>query len=146
MCFGHDGSGALRRSLEEKGVDRRGFLRGALASAAGAALVVGGGPAASAAAQANPLRRPGGARLSKVPPGQISIQLYTLRSVMTGNGVDATLASLADLGYPKVELAGLYGRTPAKMRTTLDELGIRPSSSHSAWRTSSSRKSTTLCF
>jgi len=111
-------------------VDRRGFLRGALASAAGAALVVGGGPAASAAAQANPLRRPGGARLSKVPPGQISIQLYTLRSVMTGDGVDATLASLADLGYPKVELAGLYGRTPAKMRTTLDELGIRPSSSH----------------
>lgn len=122
MCFGFNAPGALRRSLEEKGVDRRSFLRGAAAVGVGVGLAGVGGTAAIAA--------PGGRKGRPVPPGLISIQLYTLRSIMRGEGVDATLASLADFGYTKVELAGLYGRTADSMRSTLDSLGITPSSSH----------------
>lgn len=123
MCFGFNAPGALRRSLEEKGVDRRSFLRGAAAVGVGVGLAGFGGTAAIAAPAAKAAGR-------RVPPGLISIQLYTLRSIMRGEGVDATLASLADFGYTKVELAGLYGRTAEAMRSTLDSLGITPSSSH----------------
>lgn len=131
MCFGFNAPGALRRSLEEKGVDRRNFLRGAAAAGvsvglAGVGLASFGGTAAVAAPAAQAARAAGRA----VPPGLISIQLYTLRSIMRGDGVDATLASLAGKGYTKVELAGLYGRTAEAMRSTLDSLGITPSSSH----------------
>jgi sugar phosphate isomerase/epimerase len=90
--------------------------------AGGAALAAAPGLLSPAAAAVSGIRR--------VPPGRISIQLYTLRSVMNGSGVDQTLATLADLGYPRVELAGLYGRTAADMRRTLDSLGLRSSSSH----------------
>ncbi|PRA01957.1 xylose isomerase [Arthrobacter sp. MYb229] len=120
MCFGFNAPAALKRSLEQNDVGRRGFLRGAVALGAGAGLVALGGTTALAAPTG---RRP-------VPPGQISIQLYTLRSIMQGEGVDSALASLADYGYTKIELANLYGRTAGQMRATLDSLGLTPSSSH----------------
>ncbi|WP_326963805.1 sugar phosphate isomerase/epimerase family protein [Arthrobacter sp. PL16] len=123
MCFGFDAKGALRQSLEQKGFDRRNFLRGAVAAGVGAGLAGVGGTAAMAA----PVGKAAGQR---VPPGLISIQLYTLRSIMSGAGVDSTFQKLADYGYTKVELAGLYGRTAESMRSTLDSLGITPSSSH----------------
>ena len=128
MCYGYDGEGALRDSLERRGASRRSFLRGSLATAAGVAVL---GTAGTAGAQA-PAQKPAGkpAKGRPVPPGKISIQLYTLRSIMTGAGVDQTLAHLADTGYPRVELAGYYGRTAAQLRSQLDGLGIRASSSH----------------
>jgi sugar phosphate isomerase/epimerase len=94
-----------------------------MAAGVGVGLAGIGGTAAVAA----PLGQGAG---RAVPPGLISIQLYTLRSIMRGEGVDATLASLANFGFTKVELAGLYGRTAEAMRSTLDSLGITPSSSH----------------
>ncbi|MHA7290888.1 sugar phosphate isomerase/epimerase family protein [Arthrobacter sp. MDT3-24] len=94
-----------------------------MAAGVGVGLAGIGGAAAVAAPAAQAAGRP-------VPPGLISIQLYTLRSIMRGDGVDATLASLANYGFTKVELAGLYGRTAEAMRSTLDSLGIKPSSSH----------------
>ncbi|WP_307000326.1 sugar phosphate isomerase/epimerase [Arthrobacter sp. V1I7] len=114
--------------MEEKGVDRRSFLRGAVVAGVAAGVGVGlAGIGGTAAVAATPVAQAAG---RAVPPGLISIQLYTLRSIMRGEGVDATLASLAKFGFTKVELAGLYGRTAGAMRSTLDSLGITPSSSH----------------
>jgi len=121
MCFGFNAPAALKRSLEQKEVGRRGFLSGAAALGATIGLAgMGVAPAMAAPAGVRP-----------VPPGLISIQLYTLRSIMNGDGVDQTLAALANYGYSKVELAGFYGRTAEQLRATLDSFGITPSSSHS---------------
>lgn len=123
MCYGYDGEGALRRSLEERGMSRRSLLRRALVGSAGAAaLAATGAPGLAAHAVESGVR--------PVPPGRISIQLYTLRSIMRGDGVDATVAKLGEMGYPRVELAGYYGRTATQMRSLLDSAGIRASSSH----------------
>ena len=128
MCFGYDGEGALRRSLEEKGASRRSLFRGAAAGVAGAA-VLGSGLAAPASATSSRGNGHGGRRT--VPHDEISIQMYTLRAAMTTpEGVDLVLGRLAQYGYEKVELAGLYGRTASAMRAQLNDLGIRASSSH----------------
>ncbi|MDN3481326.1 sugar phosphate isomerase/epimerase [Arthrobacter sp. APC 3897] len=74
--------------------------------------------------------KPGHKGNRPVPPGQISIQMYTLRSIMAGENIDANFAKLARYGYDRVELAGLYGRTAKDIRKTLNRLGIRASSSH----------------
>jgi sugar phosphate isomerase/epimerase len=129
MCFGYDGEGALRRSLEEKGASRRSLFRGAALGAAGVATV-GAGLAAPAVAAGRPGRGHGG-RSRAVPHDRISIQLYTLRSALGGEpGFDVVLQRLAQYGYEKVEMAGYYGRTAAQMRAFLDGLGIRATSSH----------------
>ncbi|TMR99879.1 sugar phosphate isomerase/epimerase family protein [Nonomuraea basaltis] len=107
MCYGY---GPSRRSLLTAGL---GLGAAALA-------------AASPAAAATP-HHPGGDR---VPPDQISIQLWTVRDDLAQN-YDATLAYLAEIGYPKVELAlGYFGRTAQQLRAFLDGIGIRASSSH----------------
>ncbi|MFG1705083.1 sugar phosphate isomerase/epimerase family protein [Nonomuraea sp. M3C6] len=107
MCYGY---GPSRRSLLAAGL---GLGTAALA-------------AASPAAAATPHQT--GAH--RVPPGQISIQLWTVRDDLAQN-YDTTLAYLAEIGYPKVELAlGYFGRTAQQLREFLDGLGIRASSSH----------------
>ena len=75
---------------------RRTFLGTALATGAAVALP------ATASAAGHPRRR-------RVPKESISIQLYTLRSIM-GDDPEPVLSALADIGYRKVELAGTYGR------------------------------------
>ena len=126
MCYGHDGNAALCRSLEHRGIGRRSFLRGAL----GATVAAGIGGAALAGA------RPAQAAIprvgtTKVVNHRISIQLYTLRSIMTNAATTtSTLTSLEDIGYRNVELAGLGGLTVTQMSALLDDLGITPSSSH----------------
>jgi sugar phosphate isomerase/epimerase len=37
---------------------------------------------------------------------------------------------IADMGYPRVEMAGYYGRTAAQIRSFFDSLGIQATSSH----------------
>ena len=118
MCFGYDGEGALRRSLEEKGASRRSLFRGAAAGVAGAA-VLGSGLAAPASAHSG---HGGGHSQRSVPHDRISIQLYTLRDAMGGQpGFDTVLTRLAQYGYEKVEFAGYYGRTARQIRDQLDE-------------------------
>jgi sugar phosphate isomerase/epimerase len=108
MCYGY---GPSRRSLLAAGL---GLGAAALA-------------AASPAAAATPPHHSGGER---IPPNQISIQLWTVRDDLAQN-YDATLTYLAETGYPKVELAlGYFGRTAQQLRQFLDGIGIRASSSH----------------
>jgi len=124
MCYGYDGEGALRRSLEQRGMNRRSLLRGALATVAGAAVVGSG---------ALPAQALGGTkRWTRVPPGRISIQLWTVRDALWNSpGFDATLEAIAADGYTKVEQAlGYFGRSAAELRAFYDSIGIRASSSH----------------
>nr|WP_231712760.1 TIM barrel protein [Arthrobacter sp. zg-Y820] len=131
MCFGFDASGALNRSLEKKGVDRRNFIRGALAAGVGVGLA-GSGAAPAIARGPGHQGKPGHGHRDnrRVSPGLISIQLYTLRSIITEENVDRTFQQLARYGYKRVELAGYYGRTAKEMRRTLKRVGIQASSSH----------------
>ncbi|GAA3748208.1 sugar phosphate isomerase/epimerase family protein [Salinactinospora qingdaonensis] len=126
MCYGFDGEGAVRRSLSERGLSRRGALRTALGGALGASLLVAGGTAPAAHAKTRSIGR------RRVPPGLISMQLWTVRSALYGDpGFDATLRMLADLGYPKVEQAlGYFGRTAQELRDFYDSIGISATSSH----------------
>ncbi|MEU0155120.1 sugar phosphate isomerase/epimerase family protein [Micromonospora fulviviridis] len=121
MCYGHDGMAALRHS-----VDRRTLLRGSLATLAGVGLAASGVGATAASATAHQTGR------HHVPPGLISIQLWTVRDALWGSpGYDATLTRLAQIGYPRVELAlGYFGRTATQLRQFLDGIGIEASSSH----------------
>jgi sugar phosphate isomerase/epimerase len=103
---------------------RRGFLRSGavLAAAAGVAGTVAT-PAVAASAPA----ASGGRR--RIPADQISIQLYTVRDVLAADP-PGTLATLADIGYTKVETAGTAGLTAAAFRALLDANGIRATSGH----------------
>ncbi|MGH3519955.1 MAG: sugar phosphate isomerase/epimerase family protein [Haloechinothrix sp.] len=126
MCYGFNGRSALGRSLTERGVDRRSVLRGAVSGAVGAGLVAAGLAAAPAHAASHSTGRP------RVPPGLISIQLWTMRDALWGSpGFDDTLRAIADIGYPKVEQAlGYFGRTAAELRAFYDSIGISATSSH----------------
>ncbi|WP_165986725.1 sugar phosphate isomerase/epimerase [Streptomyces sp. YIM 98790] len=126
MCYGFDGERALTQSLAARQTGRRSLLRGALAGVVGAgALAAGVATAPAAHATSRPTGRP------IVPPGLISIQLYTVRAALGGQpGFDETLRAIARAGYPKVEQAGYYGRSAAQLRSFYDSLGISCTSSH----------------
>ncbi|MER7560491.1 sugar phosphate isomerase/epimerase [Nocardioides sp. NPDC126508] len=128
MCYGFDGEGALRRSLEERGLSRRSMFKGALGAVAGGAVLAAAPGLLSPAGAAVAAARGG----SRVPPGRISIQLWTLRDDLNGAaGFDATMTKIAEMGYPRVEQAlGYFGKTAAELRAFYDDLGIRASSSH----------------
>ena len=104
-------------------ISRRSMLRGA----AGAAVAVGAAGALPGVASAEDA---GAAHWGlRVPKDKISIQLYTLRSVLEVD-LEGTLDALADIGYRKVELAGTYGRSAAEFRKILDRRHIRATSTH----------------
>lgn len=126
MCYGFNGGGALERSLPEASVSRRSVLRGALTGAVGAGMLATGIGSLPASAATRATARP------LVPPGLISIQLWTMRESLWGSpGFDETLRTIADLGYPKVEQAlGYFGRTAAELRAFYDSIGISATSSH----------------
>lgn len=60
---------------------------------------------------------------------QISIQLYTIRSI-TAEDWDGALAQVAAAGYSAVEFAGFHGKSASEMRGLLDTHGLRASSAH----------------
>jgi sugar phosphate isomerase/epimerase len=119
---------------------RRGFLR----SGAAAAAAVGVAGTVAAPGEAAAGTRSGFTGHRRVPIDQISIQLYTVRDALAADPA-GTLATLADIGYTKVELAGTAGLTAAAFRALLDANGIRATSGHfgipqpfdpAAWRAS----------
>lgn len=79
---------------------------------------------------------PGSASAAGGPAGRPSplvdrwgVQLYTLRDRIEDD-LEATLAAVAAIGYTEVELFQLHGLTPAGMRSRLDAVGLRATSSH----------------
>ncbi|HSE70996.1 MAG TPA: sugar phosphate isomerase/epimerase [Nocardioidaceae bacterium] len=132
MCYGYDGERALDQSLAARGTSRRSLLRAMFAGAAGVGLAASGlaGAPAQAVQSAKPWKR--------VPPGMVSIQLWTVRDALWGSpGFDATLRAIADMGYPRVEQAlGYFGRTAAELRDFYDGIGIQATSSHDGISTS----------
>ena len=125
---------------EELGrTSRRGFLRTAAATAA----ALGASGALAAPALANDAGAKGRGR-DRVPPDQISIQLYTLRDQLAID-LEGTLQALGDIGYTRVEHAGFVGRTVEEFKAALDAAGLRATSGHvpipqpfdpAAWRAS----------
>jgi len=117
---------------------RRGFL-----STAALGAVVAGGAAASVAAPALAAERTDAPR-HRVPVSRISIQLYTVRDILSADPA-GTLATLSEIGYRRVETAGTAGLSVAEFRELLDANGIWASSAHmgipqpfdpAAWRQS----------
>ena len=108
-----------------RALSRRGFLR----TAAVGAAVAGGGAALAQPAAADTASASGGGR-HRVPRSRTSIQLYTLRNQLAVD-LEGTLARLAEIGYRRVEHAGLVGRTATQFRAALDEAGLRATSGHS---------------
>lgn len=101
-------------------INRRTLLGGTAATALGLGLAALPGTAHAAGG-----RRPAG----RVPRGAISIQLYTLRDLLSQD-VEGTLRRLAAIGYRKVEPAGTHGRTAAQFRRILDRHGLHATSGH----------------
>ncbi|HEY0637353.1 MAG TPA: sugar phosphate isomerase/epimerase [Pseudonocardiaceae bacterium] len=110
-------------------MDRRTALRLAATGVVAAGALIGGSSATAAATEAAGTDGHGHRPGRRVPREQISVQLYTLRSVI-GNNPEPVLESLRRIGYRKVELAGTYGLTAAGFRRILDRTGIRATSAH----------------
>jgi sugar phosphate isomerase/epimerase len=122
-------------------IGRRGFLRSGAVTAAGIGVAGAvAAPSQAVSSQAVSSRAVSGQAASlstmkvgsghrRVPVDQISIQLYTVRDALSADPA-GTLATLADIGYTKVEAAGTAGLTPAAFRALLDANGIRATSGH----------------
>ena len=116
-----------------------GLAGGALAAArGGGGFAAGGRGGAHVAGAAVPPTREGGALVNSEAGAQatlaalgasIGLQLYTLRGPLAED-VPGTLASVAEIGYHQVELAGLHGATASGFRAHLDRAGLAAPSGH----------------
>ncbi len=98
-------------------IDRRAFVKGAAAAAAGGALGLGRRvPAWAAEAAGKSLDR-------------IGVQLYTVRSLMQDD-VKGTLQAVAEIGYDEVEFAGYFDHPPEEVRAILERLGLDAPAAH----------------
>jgi sugar phosphate isomerase/epimerase len=61
---------------------------------------------------------------------KIGVQLYTVRDAMKKDGVDTTLAHIAQLGFREVEFAGYYDKSGAEIRDILKAHGLTSPSTH----------------
>ena len=69
-------------------------------------------------------------RRRRIPVESISIQLYTLATLMAAD-VDGTLEGLAEIGFEKVEHAGIpSGLTASQFHAALRRHGLRSTSGH----------------
>ena len=126
MCTGHDDTAGPEEGAR---LSRRGFLRTAAATAAAAGA--SGALAAPALAREDAAGSQGQGR-RRVPPDQISIQLFTLRDQLAID-LEGTLQALAEIGYTRVEHAGFAGRTVTEFKAALDAAGCgRPRATSSS--------------
>ena len=70
--------------------------------------------------------------MRKIPVG---IQVYGLRDLLenTPENFENVMTRIKEMGYDGVELAGLYGMAPGKVREILDRVGLIPFSAHVAF-------------
>ena len=121
--------------MEQARLSRRGLMRAAAGTAAGAGMAGALAPGASAQTAEGARRRRDPEDL--VPRQNIGIQLYTLRDMAQAD-LPAALTMLADIGYPEVELFQLHGLAAPELRALLDERGLRALAAHvgiARWRT-----------
>lgn len=64
--------------------------------------------------------------MSKLP---IGLQVFSIRKEAEADFVQ-TMRKVKSMGYDGVELAGLYGHAPEKIRDCLKEIGLNPISAH----------------
>lgn len=62
-------------------------------------------------------------------PEQLSVQMYTLRSI-TETDFETALKAVAEIGYKNVELAGLQGLSAVEFKALLDKYGLKAPSAH----------------
>lgn len=62
-------------------------------------------------------------------PEQLSVQMYTLRSI-SANDFETAFKAVADIGYKNVELAGLQHLGAEEVRGLLDKYGLKAPSAH----------------
>lgn len=98
---------------------RRDFLKFLGATAAAGALL----PRTTLAAAVDELSH--SAKLRK-----IGVQLYSVRGAMEKDGVEATLARIARIGFREVEFAGYFGRNATQIRDALKANGLTSPSVH----------------
>ena len=101
MCTGHDDTAGRE---EVARLSRRGFLRTTVTTAA----VVGTSGALAGPAFAQQEASGQGRGRHRVPPDQISIQLYTLRDQLAID-LEGTLAALSAIGYTRVAHTSVDG-------------------------------------
>lgn len=120
-------------------VNRRNFLRLAGGTVAvGAAALAGAGLAGSAAASTLAPTTAGSTAARGrvlVPPGNIGIQLYSIRDKVSSLGFRAVFERLSAMGYAEVEFAGytqgqVGAITPQEIRQLLDDNGLCAVGSH----------------
>ena len=134
MCEGCNIQPTAEQHSAMKSALSRRKMFGVTAGVAGAAALTALGPVSgAAAAPAAAAVHPGGGhggRSRRVPVENISIQLYTLRNLMATD-LDGTLEGLADIGFKRVEHAGIpTGLTAKQFKQKLAALGIRSTSGH----------------
>ncbi len=102
-------------------MERRAFVRSAVAGALGAAALPG---ALAAAAEGAAMTAKSSGRIAK-----LGVQLYTVRGLMH-ESVEKTLVDVAAAGYREVEFAGYFQRTPKQVRAALKAAGLEAPSTH----------------
>ena len=60
----------------------------------------------------------------------IGLQLYSIRDLITEDNLWETLQKVRDAGYNAVEFAGYYDVPADEMKQKLEEIGLKPYSSH----------------
>lgn len=61
---------------------------------------------------------------------KIALQLYSIRDAVNGGNVNEIFASLAEMGYQGIELAGLYGMSAEQIKAAADAAGLAVVSAH----------------
>jgi sugar phosphate isomerase/epimerase len=74
---------------------------------------------------------------------KVGVQLYTAREEMAKD-VEATLATVASIGYKEIEFAGYFDKTPQAIRQMLDRHGLTSPSTHIDLATISTKLPQTL--